>query len=359
MESRAIIGIVVLTIAACSGSGPGDEPEEITCEIAAPAAGDVLHDAVDVQVDLDGPVVRVDLLDGETVLAGADVAEGATSATITWDSTDLADGAVTLVARATGAGGTEATSGGVEVVVDNTAPVASFGPEFPRISVISGEASVPVTVEEDNVESIVLMSGDVELARVAEVAAALSVDTTAVEDGLHHLALVVTDVVGRTAEVTDFPVVVVNNGEHRAVTYDPYQQLYIPTDWASVEHHTRGSALSAPGVDEVISWLVWDASADWTIEYAIGQGLCPHRGIQYHAGMEDDGEIILTLKRSELNPVIVARLPAEDQTSDVFPHNTDALTFGAYFGHAATMDPEDHVEETLPIEMGMVLLYAD
>ncbi|MBW2263933.1 MAG: hypothetical protein JRG91_18385, partial [Deltaproteobacteria bacterium] len=187
----------------------------------------------------------------------------------------------------------------------------------------------------------------------------LLLDTTSIEDGLHRLSLLVTDVVGRTAEVTDFPVVVVNSGEHRAVTYDPSASLHIPTDYMSVEYHTRGSALSAPNVDEIISWLVWDASASWTIEYAIGQGLCPHRGIEYHSEMSSGGEIILTLERSELNPVIVARLPAEDQTSDVFPYNTDTLTFGAYFGHAAPMDPADHIEETIPIEMGMVLLYTD
>ncbi len=356
---RTTLILIAAALVSCSGSGPGSDPEQIACSIVDPAADSVVHDTLDVQVDLTGPVAHVDLLDGETVLAGVDVAEGAASVTLSWDTAGLADGAVAIAARATGEAGTGADSPPVDVVVDNTAPVAAFGPDFPRISVISGEASVPVTVEEDNVESVVLSSGDVELARVTASAGALTVDTTALEDGVHRLSLVVTDVVGRAAEVTDFPVVVVNNGEHRTVTYDPYQQLYIPTDWTTVEYHTRGSALSAPDVDEIISWLVWDESASWTITYAIGQGLCPHRGIEYHSAMSSEGEIILTLKRSELNPVIVARLPAEDQTSDVFPYNTDQLTFGAYFGHAAPMDPADHVEETLPIEMGMVLLYAD
>jgi len=357
--TRSTILLLSIALCACSGSGPGSEPEQVSCSIIDPAAGTVVHDALDVQVQLGGPVVHVELLADDAVVATVDVEPGCLSATLTWDTTGLADGTVALAARVASDEDMSATSDALDVVVDNTAPLVTFGPDFPRISVISGEASVPVSIEEDNVESVVLTSGDVELARVGESTSTLTVDTTAIEDGLHRLELVVTDVVGRTAEVTDFPVVVVNSGEHRAITYDPYQQLYIPTAWETVEYHTRGSALSAPNVDEIISWLVWDASASWTIEYAIGQGLCPNRGIEYLSEMSEDGEIILTLKRSELNPVIVARLPAEDQTSDVFPYNTDTLTFGAYFGHAAPLDPADHVEETLPIEIGMVLLYAD
>ncbi|MBW2263647.1 MAG: hypothetical protein JRG91_16920, partial [Deltaproteobacteria bacterium] len=164
--TTAILLSIALT--ACSGSGTGDEPEEITCSNESPAAGTVVNDVVDVQINVTGPVTRVELLAGDAVVAGIDVAQGCVSATLSWDTTDLADGAVVLEARVTSEADAEATSDARDVTVDNTAPTASFGPDFPRISVISGEAAVPVLIEEDNVESIVLSNADGELASTTE-----------------------------------------------------------------------------------------------------------------------------------------------------------------------------------------------
>jgi hypothetical protein len=341
------------------GPAEPDAPGEATCSIDSPVDGAVVGDSVEVEIGFSGPVAHVEFLVGGTVADETDVAGGAVGATFTWDTTGLVDGSATLAARVTTLAADEVTSDMVGVVVDNTAPTVSFGPDFPRIKVLAGVTSVPVTIVEDNVESVVLSSETGELVSSAEIVDELLVDTTTVEDGLHRFSLLVTDMVGRTAEATDLPVVVVNNGEHCTVTYDPGDWVYVPSSYMTVPYHTTGWVLSAPDVDEFISWLVWDASASWHNELWIGQGLSPSLHIQYDSGSSTEGEIILAVKRSELDPATVALLPPEEQTSDVFPHSTDTLGFGAYVGHVYPLEPAEHVEETLPITMGMVLLYAD
>ena len=109
----------------------------------------------------------------------------------------------------------------------------------------------------------------------------------------------------------------------------------------------------------MITWVTWDASAGWLLEYSLGQGLCPHRGIQYIAEESRAGEIVLELDRADVDPTIVAKYPLADRESDTFPTNDDPLTFGLFFGHVKPMEPAEHAGTSLPIEAGLVYLYAE
>jgi hypothetical protein len=93
------------------------------------------------------------------------------------------------------------------------------------------------------------------------------------------------------------------------------------------------------------------------LEYSLGQGFCPHRGIQYLAREDGGGEIVLSLARTELSDEVVARLPAGERESETFPANGDPATLGSFFGHINPLEPADHINQSMPIEVHFVFLY--
>ena len=96
---------------------------------------------------------------------------------------------------------------------------------------------------------------------------------------------------------------------------------------------------------------------NWLIEFAAGQGTCPHRGIKYAQETSRSGEIVLDIARADLPASIVRQLPLADQASPVFPVNQDTRTFGAFFGHAAPLEPESRAGQELPIEIHYVYIW--
>jgi hypothetical protein len=348
--------LVALAAGCDDGTDDPTDPLPIEVRIGSPAADAVLQGGASIVLELTGPVASVRLTAGDVEVAAADVTNPAAgSIAVPWDTTTATDGPVTLVAHATGADAQADESDPVTVVIDNTAPLAAFG--IPRFALLAGEADVALDVVEANVASIRVTDGATVLFASTEAAASFVWDVSALEDRLHRLALEVTDIAGRTARVADFPVIVANHGEEVAVTYDPSARVSVPVDWATAEYHTRGSATARPEIVRLVSWAAWEAAAGWRMEYTIGQGLCPHRGIAYRSVTEASGEAVIELGRDELASSITSLWPAEYRSEPVFPYNADPLTFGAFFGHLNPLDPETHVGTWLPIEIHYVYLY--
>jgi len=342
----------------CSADHSACLEAPLFCQIVSPAAG-LVHDTIRVDIVFTGPITHLWLLDQTGTLGETSVTSGSTTATMNIDTTDLLDGSITLEALVEAEDGRQAQSDPIQLQVDNTAPVASFGSEWARLEVLSGTATISLSIQESNLESLRITSAGQELLETSEALDEFAWDTAGAPDGIHSLKMELTDRVGHSIEVDGPTVVVVNQGQEAAVTYSPGAELTIPENWQNVEHHVRTSTASQPGIKRIISWITWDAAEEWNIEYAVGQGLCPHRGIRYQAIESTSGEILIDLARADLDPGIVTSLPEADQNSYVFPHNNDPRTFGAFFGHVAVVDPAEHVNQSLPIEVHYVFLYAN
>jgi len=332
---------------------PGSAPD-LTCQILSPAGGAVVGAEVEVQVQIGAGAEHVALLVNGTRAVEADVdpaAEGTT--TLTWQPTD--EGEMQLVAKVSCAAGSQAQSGVVVVTVDRTAPVVGL-PQG-RFLVVQGTIALPVAVDEANLASLRLLDEDGnELAKAFPGTTDLLLDGTGMGDGLTPAVIEAVDAAGNQASA-DVRLVIANDGEALDVQYVPLAKVSVPENYQTVEYHTRVVAIAQPGVRRVITWMTWDPSGDWLMEYSLGQGTCPHNGIQYMAAESREGEIVLDLARRDLPEGIVAKLPAADQESNTFPYNQNAATFGAWFGHAAPLDPADHLNESVDIEVGYVVLY--
>jgi hypothetical protein len=370
------VGLVVYGCDTPDENPPAPEPVE--CVITAPEADAVVSGSIDVTIGLTGPVTQVELLANGEVVADQAPEADATEITVSFDSTTVEDGPVELLARVQGE--TEEVtdeSETVAVVVDNTAPEASIGLE--RMSVLEGQATVPVSITEENVTQIRLLDGDDnELAVATEGVDELSWDTTAVESKVYRLHLVVTDAVGNEVESDEVPVVVVNNGyafDDDEIDYDPSGWVIIPDPFdETVEIDIRQyPAMDIPGVEEnvenivrVISWMTWNPedAPDVELEYSIGQGICPHRGLQYLADSNADGEVILDLAWADMDADLQQASIDQDQDgyeegSGVFPYDGDILTRGTFFGHIRAIDAEDHAGLEVLTTVHFVFIFGD
>lgn len=349
-------GLVVGLWAGC-GEEETTPIEEIGCSILSPAADDVAHEQLSVQIGLDGPVVRVELLVAGAVVATTDVPEPMRSVSLEWNTATGADGAVELSARAYDARETEAVAEPVTVVVDNTAPVVAMGVD--RYALIRGNGPVALAIDEPHLATVRVTSDLVGVVYdgPAEAAAPeFTWDTTTAEDRIHKLTVTATDAVGHTATLADFPVIVANHGEEFEVEYDPGARVFVPANYATAEYDTRAFVPSHEGVFRLISWMTWDPTAGWTMEYSIGEGMCPHRGIAFTYAESNTGEVVIELSRDMLPSSIINLFPEEDRRTTTFPSNDDPLTFGSFFAHIRPLNPADFVDQTVPIEVHWVLI---
>jgi len=226
-----------------------------------------------------------------------------------------------------------------------------------RFSVVSDEVVLTGRVEDPHVKTVTLWNEDGDLMEqdADEGEFEIHWSTSAVDDGIQLLQVSATDKAGNVGESDLVPVVVANSGVEKEVTYDPRAEVFIPTNYQSVEYHTRGMVNSLPRMTRIVTWLTWDPTDEWHLELATGQGLCPHRGIAYTSVEGQDGELFIDLAREDLDAAIVAQLPAANQDLSIFPYNNDVATFGSVFSHVAPLDPADHVGQRLPIDIHVVL----
>lgn len=361
-EKMKVVAFILLAgfTGVCAGcGGDGGQYDQIACAILSPADGVIVGGEMDVTVAVSGPVAKVQLLTDGRNVAEQTVVSGSDTVTLTWTTSEGPDGPVSLVARALADGGIESRSEPVAIELDNTEPNVFFGAAMTRMSVVAGEIEVPLVVDEANLVSIRVVDRESqqELLSSQDVVTSFTWDTTGYTDGIHYLTLQAVDTAGNTGRIDDFPVVVANTGEEVEIQWIGNSEIFIPENWQQVEYHLRASATSQPGISRVLSWLTWDGTAGWTLNYDLGQGLCPHHGINYTSQQSDSGEIVIDLSRADLPPEIVSQFPTADQDSSLFPHNTDPRTFGAFFGHIVPLSPDEHINETLTVEIRFVFFY--
>lgn len=351
----ALASLLALPLCHCGSddaSDPGSsQTAEVQCWLASPGDGTVIDGQVRVEVGFSGPVDTIELLvDG--VAVDTVTTDGSESVTFEW--TAPSDATYSIAARAN-PGSKPVETDAVSVIVDTLAPVVSV--DLPRLSVVDGEVEVPYTLTEANLTKVTLKTTEgVEIASAEEAGGSMTWNTAEGADGVQWLQIEATDAAGHTTLSETVPAVVVNNGEEVEVEYTPAAEVSIPENYASVEYHTRVMATAKEGIRTVITWVTWD-DPSWKLEYSTGQGFCPHRGIQYVAEESNEGEIILSLARTDLPPEIVAKLDPADQESETFPVNDDPATFGSFFGHVDPLEPADHVNQSLPVEVHYVFLY--
>lgn len=342
------------------------DPDPVTCTIASPETGDVVSGDVDIRIDFEGPVTLVELLlDGEEIEELVP-SEGDSSATIIWNSEDVDDGTVEFVAHVVGDAdeGIEDTSDPVEVTVENTEvivddidPVISL--DVDRMSILVGEAGLAVSIDEENVVSVRLLDDEEDevLVEASEESDELTWDTTAVESKVYWIRLEVEDIGENVAETEAIPVVVANNGyvvEQDQLMYDSVWVIVPEPLDPTLDIHVKVAApLDVIGsepdtITRLITWLTWDAeeAEGMSIEYATGQGICPHRGVTYMAAESDTGELIIDMAWVEVptaaQQAALVYDPAHPEDSSYFPNNGEITTCGAFFGHLAPMDAEDY-----------------
>ena len=353
---RLIWLFLIIVVTGCSG---GSDPVE--CWIVAPVEGDVVSETAEVRIGFSGPVQHFELLvDGEVAVQADEDAGAEGVATLSWDTSEIADGNVELTIRVEGPD-SEHQGEPFDVIVDNTAPTASL--DIEHLAVLEGQVDVPVTVEEENIAAVRLMIGDTEVASVTTLDGDFPWDTTTTASGLHSIRLVVEDAAGRTVETSEEQVILINNGYH--LTDEDLN--YDPGPWVVAAEHTRIEAfMGISGTDpdniiRVIMWLTWDGSLGWNLDYAMGQGFCPHRGIQYHHEESDTGELLMDVTWSELESVFrnagSAQDPDHSADSPVFPYNGDPATRGNIFGHINVLEAGSGT--SLDFTANFVFIYGD
>jgi len=353
---RLMVFVVALSLIGCAGG-----TESVECWIGSLEADSLVFDTVEVEVGFEGPVDQVELMVGGDVVATAEVpADADGTVMVSWDTTAGADGSAELTAHAV-ADGSDHTSEAVAVIVDNTAPVVSL--DVDRFAMLEGTVELPVTLEEANVASFRLFSEHGDLMTAEDLSDSISWDTTGADSRAHRLSLEVTDAAGHTATTEAIPVVVINGGEEIDVVYDPSSWIIIPEPFdPTAEVHTRSTALMTDRpVGRIISWLTWDATSDWLIEYTVGQGICPHRGVAYHGEENRDGEILIDLAWTDIEADIQNQSLEFDtdypEGGTCYPYNGEITTCGAFFGHIADMEPADHAGQELEVEVHYIFIY--
>lgn len=363
-----IVG-VIFAVAACSSG----ESDPVQGWIITPEAGDVVSESIDVQVGYEGSVALVELVIGDDVVADLEVEDPSEGvSTLTWDTTTVAEGEVELMARVVGTDDSEHLIAPVAVVVDNTAPVASIDED--RMAILLDEVEVAVTIDEANVETVRLLSDHAgEVAMAEETVSSLTWDTTAVESRVHWVTLEVTDVAGNVFETDEIPLLIGNNGylfEQGELQYNPSAWLSIPAPYDSTLELDRRIVADqgVPDADpenivRVVSWINWDNSDDWNMEYSIGQGICPHRGVAYEYVESTTGEAIVDIAWTEVpvtqQEAAMENDPEHPDGAETFPYNADPLTCGAFFGHVRALDAEAHAGGEVSFTANFMFIYGD
>lgn len=317
-----------------------------------PLAETLVSESLTLSVGCEGAIEALQLVVDDVVVAEA-AAMADAPAEMTWDTSSVADGARRVVARAVAAGGETLDSDPLTVNVDNTAPVLTF--EMKRLPILNGPSYIPFELVEANPAEIRVIYED-EIVATGEGTHNINFNPEGLEDGIRALSLEAVDALGRATRSAPIEFVVVNNGRKATIDYIPTNASAVPENYQDVEYHTQVIVPSEEGVRRVLTWLTWE-DPTWEFEYDMGQGTCPHRGITYITESSDSGEILIDLSKEDLPSSIQMSFSAEQREAETFPVNNDPATFGSFFAHINPLSPADHINESIPIEVNMVLFY--
>lgn len=367
MQRKFMLAMAIVLLAACSS---GDENANIESWIIAPANGDVLSGEVQVQIGFEGPAESVEILVNGEVASTASVGDADGVLEVALDTTSVEDGAAELSARAF-AEDTEGLSEAIDVLIDNVAPIAAI--DLEPMEILDGEATISITVDEANIDTIRLLSShDGELVALTESADSIEWDTTTVESRVHALSLEVVDIAGNTTATDEIPIIVGNNGrllDQPELEYSPSAWVMIPDPFdPEAEIHTRVIAeQDVAGEDpenivRVVTWMTWETEDDWAFEYAFGQGICPHRGVAYAYEESDSGLAYIDMAWTEVPASQQEAAMANDgdhpDDAVTFPFNGDPATCGSFFGHVAALEPESHAGEEISFTANFFFIYG-
>ncbi|MGC4120250.1 MAG: Ig-like domain-containing protein [Myxococcales bacterium] len=294
------------------------QPTPVTCTIAAPAGGALVTGTVEFRVEFQGPATKVEILEGDTSLASADVTTS--PATVAVDTTQLKEGAHTFKAKASSA---EASgeSAAVALTTDNQAPAITLGAT--NLSILKGTAAViPIVATEAHVAKVQLLEGDTVLVDLTEVPDDILWDTTKVADGLHAVKLSVSDTLGHVTVSPEKKVIVGNYAVLPQIEYIPADQVTVPEDWQTVEIDVRGMVANPGAIKHILTWLSWDSDGDGDADAArvlAGPGPVPAPRHQVHrpgvdGGADHPGP---EAQRRDLHRGAGGQLPLEGRPDDV------------------------------------------
>jgi len=198
---------VQMAMNASSGGGGGDT-QNPAVSITSPSKNSTVTGLVNVDVSASDNtgVTKVVLFAGSTKV-GEDTVE---PYHFTWDSTQKADGSVTLTAYAYDAANNQGNSGSHPVLVENiadnpgptdtTPPTVSFGGNLAG-TVVSGTVKITVHAADNQQLSLIILSIDGKLVASTNISPlSYSWNTRKVAAGSHTLKAVATDGAGNTAE---------------------------------------------------------------------------------------------------------------------------------------------------------------
>jgi hypothetical protein len=220
------------------GNVVSDLPPEVA--LTAPAASSTLSGTVTLSANAsdDVGIARVEFLAGTTVV-GTDTSAPYST---TWDTTGVADGSVSLTARATDSADQVTTSAAVAATVDNHGPSVAITAPAVGASV-SGSATLSATASDTSgVAKVEFLVDGVVVGSDTSAPFGIAWDTTGTPDGSVSIAARATDVLdqattsaARTVSVDNAaPVVAISSPADGAVVAGPVNIFATVTDASAV-----------------------------------------------------------------------------------------------------------------------------
>ncbi len=196
--------------------------------------------------------------------------------------------------------------------------------------VVSGPLEVKAEARAEVSKAALLANGEI----VAETTGSPLIfkwDTSKFKDGLVELTLKASSPEGKPA-LARLPVVVVNQGSEVFFKNGSNGKIVIPPTGAEPQH-LRYHFNVGEGIKKIIALLFWEMP-DCEIEFALGQGTCPHHGKT-------------KAKRTGRNSPIVLDFSADyNQT----------ITPGQWFAHLRVPALDKHLGKEIPFSIKAFLL---
>jgi len=139
---------------------------------------------------------------------------------------------------------------------------------------LKGEATIKMETKGAPTK-VELLNGTTVLGEATAAPFEIKWDTTQVEDGIYRLSLKAYDANG-DATSEELIVLVLNNSEEVIFDDGTGSDTMVVQDLLADNHHKFHWTMPE-GVKKVISIVDWE-NADWTMQVALGTGICPHHG---------------------------------------------------------------------------------
>jgi peptidoglycan/xylan/chitin deacetylase (PgdA/CDA1 family) len=249
------LGSITVDDLAISGTPPPDVSPP-TVNLSAPADGAVVKGPVTLSAFAgdDRGIASVEFLCSIGGVVGTDTTA---PYSLTWDSTTVPDGSVSITARATDTSGNPTTSSARSVTVDNTGPVTSVTAPADGATLTGSVGFTADAVDPVGVSLVEFLVGGSVVGSDATAPYALTWASTTVADGPISITARATDALGNQTTSAAVAATVAN-----ADTTDPTVSLTAPADGATVTG--TNVLLSATAADDIAV-----ASVDFLVDGSV------------------------------------------------------------------------------------------